>query len=144
MKYLFKPDYFSFGRMLETGGTSMWEAPDMSFVTENRDIGVASYNHPMHGGFLLFCHENVGGIKPLEPGFKKFLVKPCFIGEIGAADVSYESPYGEIRVAYGPAEGGVRRVTVVVPANTTARIEIPGAEPKTAGSGEWVFDVQVV
>lgn len=144
MKFLFKPDYFSFGRMLETGGTSMWEAPDMSFVTENRNIGVASYNHPMHGGFLLFCHENVGGIKPLEPGFKKFLVKPCFIEEIGAADVSYESPYGEIRVAYGPAEGGVRRVTVVVPANTTARIEIPGAEAKTAGSGEWVFDVQVV
>ena len=85
-------------------------------------------------------YEHIAGIKPVEPGFRRFAVKPADLSDVNCLDVSYESPYGTIRVSYGPAEGGTRRYVVTVPANTTCDVEIEGVEKQTVGSGEWVFE----
>ncbi|MBP1587991.1 MAG: family 78 glycoside hydrolase catalytic domain [Clostridia bacterium] len=140
MKYLFGRDATSFGTMLDDNGTSLWEDLGLNFREPDRSVGVASYNHPMHGGVLYVYYEHIAGIKPVEPGFRRFAVKPADLSDVNCLDVSYESPYGTIRVSYGPAEGGTRRYVVTVPANTTCDVEIEGVEKQTVGSGEWVFE----
>jgi len=140
MKFLFNRDAFSFGTMLDDNATSMWECPDMHFVETNRNVNVASYNHPMHGGFMLAYYENIAGIEPIEPGFRKFKVEPDDYSDVNFLNCSVESPYGTISVNFGPAEGGTRKYVVNVPAGTTAVIKIKGINETTVGSGEWVFD----
>ncbi len=140
MRFLFNRDHYSFGTMLDDNATSMWECPDMHFVETNKNIGVASYNHPMHGGFMLSYYEDIAGIKVIEPGFKKFAVEPADFEAVKCLRCSIDSPYGEISVCFGNGEGGTRRYTVTVPAGTSAEIRIKGIPARTVGSGTWVFD----
>lgn len=140
MSFLFNRKHFSFGTMLDDNATSMWECPDMHFVETNREISVASYNHPMHGGFMLSYYENIAGIEPLTPGYRTFKVEPDDFGDVNFLKCELESPYGKISVGYGPAEGGTRKYVVTVPAGTEALIKIKGLPEKTVGSGEWSFE----
>ena len=140
MKYLFGRNSVSFGTMLDDNATSVWEELGMHFKEGNRNVPVSSYNHPMHGGVLCVCYEHIAGIRPVEPGFKRFAVRPADLSDVGSLNVSFESPYGTIRVSYGPAGEGVRRYEVTVPANTVCDVEIKGVKRQTVGSGKWVFD----
>ncbi|MBP5311672.1 MAG: family 78 glycoside hydrolase catalytic domain [Clostridia bacterium] len=141
MKFLFNRAHESFGTMLDAGATSMWECPDMHFVEKNRNVGVASYNHPMHGGFMASYYERIAGIIPTLPGYKHFIVCPSEVEEVNALACSVESPYGTISVNYGPSEGGVRRYVITVPAGTLCTVMIGGKTLDVKGSGEWTFDV---
>ena len=67
-------------------------------------------------------------------------MRPAEITSVNTLDVSYESPYGTIRVAYAPLEDGSRRYEITVPANTLCDVEIEGIEEQTVGSGKWIFD----
>lgn len=140
MKFLFNRNHDSFGTMLDQGATSMWECPDMHFVETNKNVSVASYNHPMHGGFMYTYYEKIAGIMPTAPGYKTFIICPVDLDEVNSMKCTVKSPYGDITVAYGPAEGGVRRYVFNIPAGTMATILLGGKVWDTKGSGEWVCD----
>ncbi|MBO5077968.1 MAG: family 78 glycoside hydrolase catalytic domain [Clostridia bacterium] len=141
LSYLFNRFSPSFGTMMDAGGTSMWEEPDMHFVEKDSTKGVASYNHPMHGGFMYSYITCLAGIEPLVPGFRRFRVRPCRMDGVPSIDVSYDSPYGTIKVEYHkPVDSVNYCCTITVPANTQAVFEWKGAEPHILGSGTWIFD----
>jgi hypothetical protein len=60
---------------------------------------------------------------------------------VPSIDVSYDSPYGTIKVEYHKPIDSVKYCcTVTVPSNTQAVFEWSGKEPQILGSGTWVFD----
>ena len=94
---LLRPDAPSPAAWLREGGDTLWE-----------DWGEgASRNHIMFGDFAAWAVEGLAGLRPLEPCFRRFEVRPatnCGLTRIHAA---VESPYGRIAVDW-TAKGGLR------------------------------------
>ena len=133
MKYLFSRDHHSFGTMMDKGATSLWECPDHQ-SPQPREVGTASYNHPMHSGFAYFLYAQVAGIQPTTPGFKTFSISPCLMESMKEVAVTHTSPYGDIKVAYVQGETSTR-YELTIPANTTCYFAPTG---ETLGSGSYV------
>ena len=142
LKFLFNRSATSFGTMLDQGATSMWESTEMHMVECDAGKDVASYNHPMQGGFMYSYYTCLAGIEPLEPGFRRFRIKPCHAQSISRIKMQFDSPYGQIGVAYcAKSDGSGYSYTLTVPANTQAVFESASlAEPIILGSGTWYFD----
>ena len=81
------------------------------------------------------------GIRPLEPGFKKILIKPLLMGCLEDASIAVPTQHGVIKVGY-TAEAGKHRFKITVPDGCTAEFVNPlTGEAKTLGSGENVVEV---
>lgn len=117
MRILFNREKTSFGTMLDDGATSMWEAPDMQSIAP-REKGVASYNHPMHGGFLYFAHAYLCGLRPTKPGFASFVFAPCFTASVRETNATFRSVAGKITVSI-KAVGAAHHCALYVPAGVT-------------------------
>ena len=139
LKYMFNRGFHSFGTMMDKGATSLWECLEHDF-TMPREVGTASYNHPMHSGFAYFLYAYVGGIKPLTPGFATFEVSPCDYEGIPYATVSHVSPFGEIKVDF-KREGDKTTYTVTVPAGAVGYFR-KGSYDVEMGSGVHTFVVE--
>ena len=139
LKYMFNRGFHSFGTMMDKGATSLWECLEHDF-TMPREVGTASYNHPMHSGFAYFLYAYVGGIKPLTPGFATFEVSPCDYEDIPYATVSHVSPFGEIKVDF-KREGSKTTYTVTVPAGAVGYFR-KGSYDEEMGSGVHTFVVE--
>jgi len=90
---------------------------------------------PSCGGAIgLWLHQAVLGIRPdaTGPGFHKFFIAPQPDPATGLrwARGSYDSPYGRIISAW-KIEDGEFTLRAVVPANSTATIEIPNTHAAT-------------
>ncbi len=130
-RFLFNPDFISFGQMLDQRATTIWEAPYMHEVETDRDFWVSSYNHPMHGGFLYTCMTHIAGIRPLKPGFEQFTFKPCFTSLTDTVDMEMDTVYGVIAVHI---DG--HTATLTVPAGTTCVVD---ATNEVLGSGTYTL-----
>lgn len=75
-----------------------------------------------------------------RPGYKEFLLKPQVGGTLTEAKARYESLYGTI-ISEWKREGEQVKYTFTIPANTKARIQLPGQEELVAGSGTYSFTI---
>ena len=75
----------------------------------------ASHNHIMFGDLSAWAYEYVGGIVPLEPGFRKVALRPHFPKGVASFAVTHRTPFGEIRVAWRQANGRPEVETSVPP-----------------------------
>jgi alpha-L-rhamnosidase len=74
---------------------------------------------------LSYCFAQVGGIRPLSPGYRQILLAPDFRASgLTVADVSYDAPYGRIRSSWQRTDTQVAW-DVTIPGNTTARLLLP-------------------
>ena len=66
-------------------------------------------NHFALGSVASWFYECLGGIRYLESeaGFKKLVLKPVFIKEIGDFDVTFKSKSGNIRSAWSFEGDGI-------------------------------------
>ncbi|WP_119695745.1 alpha-L-rhamnosidase [Microbacterium halotolerans] len=128
------------------GATTVWERWDSMLPDGTINQGeMTSFNHYALGAVADWLHRDVGGIAPLEPGFRRVLVRPR-AGLTARASARYDSVHGTFRVDWEAAEpsAGERsplRATVVVPPNARAVIDLPGARPVEVGSGTHRFGV---
>lgn len=121
------------------GATTIWERWDSMLPDGSINPGeMTSFNHYALGSVADWMHTTIGGLKPLEAGWRRFLVAPIPGGEITFAKTTFCSPYGEIRCEWKIVDGQFE-IMVQVPPNTTAEIVIEGMEKKSVGSGvhEW-------
>lgn len=81
-----------------------------------------SLAHPWGSGVTAWLTREMLGIKPTSPGFKTFEVKPHFEGVATRVSGQVNTPYGEIKASFNLKTG---LDTLVVPANTEARLAIP-------------------
>jgi len=85
-----------------------------------QDPGMTSFNHYAYGAVGDWIYQNVGGIAPAEPGYRRIVVRPRPGGELSWARTSYESVYGQVATSW-KHEGSEFAIDVTVPANTTRK-----------------------
>ena len=121
------------------GATTVWER----WNSYSKDDGFGpvdmnSFNHYAYGAIMEWMYESMAGIAkdPEHPGFKHFFLRPHIdpTGRITKVRGSHVSPYGEI-VSEWAAWDGKLTYRAVVPANSTATLRIPTADPSTVHEG---------
>ena len=136
-----KEDYPSWLYAVNMGATTIWERwnsikPDGTFD----ESGMNSLNHYAYGSVGDWMYRKVAGLSQLEPGYKRFQVKPMFVKGIEECGTEFESVYGKI-VANTSCKDGKIHVHVEVPANTTAVIVLPEKEEvHEVGSGVYDYE----
>ncbi len=124
---LFRRDYPSWLYPVIMGGTTIWERwdgirPDGSFQT----TAMNSFNHYAYGAVGNWLYSKVAGIMadPECPGYKRIIIKPYLTDNLSYARGEYHSAYGEIK-SHWERKANKLYLKVVIPANTTASIELP-------------------
>ena len=124
------------GAMLDFGATTFWEDFDLPW-TDNAapiDEPVPSGKKDIHGDYGKFCYKQfrhslchgwasgptwflsryVLGIRILEPGCKKLLIKPC-MESLDHVKGKYPTPYGAVTVEHTKDALGNIATTVDAP-----------------------------
>ena len=83
-----------------------------------------------------WLHRVVGGLAPIEPGYKRISIQPWPGGGITYASARHLTPYGMAECSWRLEEEKIN-IEVVVPPNTTALVTLPGkdGEPVDVPSG---------
>ncbi|KAL0943378.1 alpha-rhamnosidase [Colletotrichum truncatum] len=124
------------------GATTVWERWDSMLEDGTINPGeMTSFNHYALGSVANWMHASIGGLSPLEPGWKKFSVKPRPGGDLKHAEVEFLSPSGQVRSRWEINSGGKLNLELTVPPNASAVVSLPdGSEDKTVGSGTYTFE----
>lgn len=133
-KLLFQTGCPSWLYEVEKGGTTMWES--WGAIAEDGTVSTYSYNHYAFGCVMDWMVRHIGGLQAIEPGYRRFRVKPSFASGLTRAAVSEDTPYGVAAVAWHVI-GDAVCVHVEVPVNAEAVIELPNMETVTVGSGSY-------
>ncbi|MFT4029418.1 MAG: family 78 glycoside hydrolase catalytic domain [Protaetiibacter sp.] len=120
---------------LTMGATTIWERwdsmrPDGSV---NPD-GMTSFNHYALGAVVDWLHRTVGGIAPLEPGYRRVLIAPRPGGDLTWAATELETAHGRIGVRWD-REGDRLRVQATVPDGCDAVVRLPDRADEVLGAG---------
>jgi alpha-L-rhamnosidase len=125
------------------GATTIWERwdgikPDGSFQDESMN----SFNHYAYGaiGDWMVCVVAGLEVDPAAPGYKHTLVEPHPGGGLTSARASLQSMYGEVTSAWELQDGGLR-LSMTIPANTTAAVRLPAARLAQVSEGGKPLDV---
>ncbi|KAF5018740.1 hypothetical protein F66182_9275 [Fusarium sp. NRRL 66182] len=118
------------------GGTTTWERWDSLVPNGTVNPGeMTSFNHYSFGSVANWMHQVIGGIAPLEPGYKTISIAPIPGGDLTYATAKLNSHYGTIWTHWTRNEAGFH-LRVRIPPNTRAEITLPGDdEVKSVGSG---------
>jgi len=124
------------------GATTVWERWDSLLPDGTVNPGeMTSFNHYALGAVADWLHRTVAGLAPDAPGYRRLRIAPRPLDSLTRASAQHLTPYGEASVAWH-RDGPEIVVRAVVPANTTAVVELPGpgaASGFEVGSGthEW-------
>lgn len=122
-----RTDVPGYGYQLKHGATALTESWNAS--------PSASNDHLMLGDLMEWFYDGIGGISQTDSSvaYHQIKIAPEPVGNITSAYVSFVSPYGPI-VSQWEKHGDIFKLKVVIPANTTAIVEIP------VGPGQNVTD----
>jgi glycogen debranching enzyme len=119
-----------YGSMIDASETTLWE----NFARPgSKEPGSGTYNHAWSGGPLTMMHQYIAGIEPLEPGFKRFSVRPQ-LGALKEAAVTVPTRFGDIVFSARRETEREVKIELTVPPGTTAEVT-DGAEIRTCESG---------
>jgi alpha-L-rhamnosidase len=127
------------------GATTMWERWDSMLPSGKINPGdTTSFNHYALGSIADWLHRSLGGLTPLEPGYRRFQVKPLISGGFTNAETRLMTVYGLAGCSWTLEENRVE-LNVTVPPNTTAEVAFPrsGRSAVLVGSGthQWTYEV---
>ena len=128
------------------GATTIWERWDSMLPdgSVNPDE-MTSFNHYALGAVADWLQRVVGGLVPLEPGYRRIAIQPRPGGGLRHASARHLTPYGLAESAWTIQDETIH-VKVVVPPNTTARVILPSrpGEPVEVGAGihNWSYAYQ--
>ena len=91
----------------------------------------------MFGDISAWFYKALAGINldPAAPAFKHFIIKPNIVGGLTSARASYDSVRGRIVSDWKADKDGLH-LTVTIPANTTATVSLPAADPAKITEGK--------
>ena len=131
-------DYPSWGYMVKHGATTIWEL----WNGDSADPAMNSQNHIMLlGDLLTWMFQDLAGIAPAAPGFKKIRMKPVFPAGLDFADCTYNTPYGQVSSSWIKKDGKIGW-DVTVPENVRAEIFLPDGGVREVGSGTYHFEAK--
>ncbi len=95
---------------------------------------MTSFNHYAYGAVGAFLYRTVGGLEPLEPGYRKSRIQPLPGGGLTWARTRLHTPYGLLACDW-QVDGDEIEVRATIPPNTTAEIVLPDGTVTPVGSG---------
>ncbi len=113
------------------------EDPDSASDDDDDDTGTAgmvSFNHYANGAVGDFLYRRVAGLEALEPGYRRFRVRPMPGANLSFAKASTRCPYGTVEVAW-EVKAGNFTLNVTVPEGTEAEVLLPNGEEQLLGAG---------
>ena len=118
--------YPGWGYMLSQGATTWWEQWN----------GYWSQIHSCFTSLDGWFYQGLAGIRPdpATPGFKKMIIKPAIVGDLTWVKAHHDSVHGRIESSWRIADGTLH-MDVTIPANTTATIHVPTADPAKVTEG---------
>lgn len=122
------------------GATTTWERWDS--LREDGTLnpgGMTSFNHYALGSVCEWLHGCIGGLTPLEPGWKRFAVDPRPGGGIDHASTSHLTPYGLASSSWSLADGTLS-LDVTVPVSTTAVVHDGQGHTRELTAGDHHLD----
>ncbi|NEM92503.1 alpha-L-rhamnosidase [Galbitalea soli] len=124
------------------GATTIWERWDSMLEDGTINPGeMTSFNHYALGAVADWLHRSVAGLAPAEPGYRTLRIQPHLLDGFDHATATHDTPYG-IATAGWVRDGDTVTVSVVIPANTTAVVTLPGTDDvHEVGSGEHQWTV---
>lgn len=97
---------------------------------EEWPMSTRSRNHHFFGAIVQWFYEDLAGIRPIEPAFRKIEFKPEIPTKgLDNVSASYESVLGRVALRWQRVTTGLE-VDVTVPPNATARVYIPAPSTK--------------
>ncbi|OCF32102.1 hypothetical protein I316_06258 [Kwoniella heveanensis BCC8398] len=125
------------------GATTIWERWDSMLADGSINPGeMTSFNHYALGSVASFLHAVVGGLSPLQPGWREILIRPEPGGTINSAKTSFLSPLGMVSCDWHIQNEETLFVTVSVPPNARAKVVLPGGVEEWVGSGKRDYKVK--
>ena len=119
------------------GATTIWERWDSMLEDGSINPGeMTSFNHYALGSVANWLHSTVGGLSPLEPGWKRFLVRPQPGGTISSAEVTYHSQNGVVGCSWNMDGKRHLKAKITVAPNTRAVVEKPNGTSEELESGQ--------
>lgn len=154
MTLLHRRDYPGFGFQIAHGATTSWE---QWLYRASMD----THDHAMFAGVNTSLYTVLAGIRPAQPGYRRIDVAPAVPRSLDHVSAALETVRGRVASRWRRS-GGTLRLSVTIPANTTATVGVPvtarhhrvqapdgarqtEATERTAGyrvgSGTWTFTV---
>ena len=139
LEIITQKEFPGWGWQVEHGATSLWENWN----------GKDSRNHIMFGDISAWMYQYPGGLRPSmeSPGFRRFLIQPCFVKKLDHVKVSYLAPAGRIRSEWRRSANGKITLDFVVPKGCRADLVLPdlaacriSRNGKTLGSTARTFE----
>jgi alpha-L-rhamnosidase len=122
---------------VKQGATTIWERwdgkkPDSTF----EEASMNSFNHYAYGAVGDWMYRVVAGLNsdPGQPGYKHIIVRPQPGGGLTYATATLMTPYGEAASGW-KIDGDRLQVTVRVPPNARATVNLPGAQLQDVREG---------
>ena len=144
-KMLLHTDYPSWGYEVAKGATTVWER--WNTIMPNGEFGpvdMNSFNHYAYGAVGTWMYQNIGGIKPLEGGYKSIEIAPTIGGGLTSGKGDFASVYGAVATEWHTTTNGLT-LDVSVPVGTTATVKIPAdSEWAVSEGGSLLEDVNGV
>ncbi|NIK60744.1 family 78 glycoside hydrolase catalytic domain [Kribbella shirazensis] len=150
-KVALQRSYPSWGYWFDLGADTMWE----KWEDDSR-----SRNHYFQGTVVQWILENVAGLRVIDAGCERIVVRPDARDEVDSASIRTETIRGRVAVSWKQT-GRVLSLDVQVPVGTTAEVHVPSARaadvdavPRsfagessyvdgytvyTVGAGQWAF-----
>ncbi|KAG3129063.1 hypothetical protein PI126_g21125 [Phytophthora idaei] len=123
------------------------------YVSQSLEPGLeefTSLSHPWGGAPTYLLTNYVAGIRPVEFGFRRWIVNPLVTGlDITSASATVSTPYGALTAAWEKADSNVLSVTITAPVETEGMFEVVQLNSSTYqqtlnGTGEPIsFSVQL-
>lgn len=137
-----KEDCPSWLYSVRLGATTVWELwdgvkPDGSF----NKYEMNSLNQYALASIGDWIFHDLCGLKMIEPGYQKSMVKPRLIKGIPEMKGEIETVYGKLSCEISCMDHKYT-IDISVPENTTAVISLPEKEEFTAGSGHYHYEYE--
>lgn len=120
---------------VKLGATTVWER--WNSVDENGKIaenGMNSLNHYAYGSIAQWLYQDVAGIAPAAPGFRRARLAPHMNGALGKLEAEYKSAAGCWKTGWEVLENGDVSYHCTVPFGCTAELKLP------YGGGEYTLE----
>ena len=150
-KLLLQKTYPSWLYSILQGATTMWERWN-SYTKEEGfgDVNMNSFNHYAYGAIGEWMYNTAAGIEidPCKPGYKHIIIKPEPQTKSAETEERIRWVKCELLTRYGKVssewkiKNGKFYSSIVIPANTTAAVILPGQKAREVGAGTWKFVVK--
>ncbi len=133
-RLLLQETYPSWLYPVKLDATTIWERWNSMTEEGIHEPGMNSFNHYAFGSVGEWLFSTVAGINNESVGFKRIIIKPRPLRELGYVHARYESINGTVSVDWQFPDEAFH-LNLTVPANTSALVYIPTSDPVKVREG---------